>query len=70
MCIRDRTNTLSTIAGEKTAYTDTEGVKVEILEKESEIYLDPGPVSYTHLDVYKRQDLCRRNHCQKRLGQG
>lgn len=36
------TNTLSTIAGEKKAYTDTDGVKVEILEKESEIHLDPG----------------------------
>ena len=36
------TNTLSTIAGEKKAYTDTDGVKVEILEKESEIHLNPG----------------------------
>ena len=36
------TNTLSTLAGEKKAYTDTDGVKVEILEKESEIHLNPG----------------------------
>ena len=36
------TNALSTIAGEKKAYTDTVSVKVEILEKESEIYLNPG----------------------------
>lgn len=36
------TNTLSTLAGEKTAVTDTDSVKVEILEKESEIHLNPG----------------------------
>ena len=36
------TNTLSTIAGERTAYTDTDSVRVEILEKESEIFLNPG----------------------------
>jgi uncharacterized repeat protein (TIGR02543 family) len=34
------TNTLSTIAGEKTADTDTDGVKVEVLEKESLVILD------------------------------
>lgn len=36
------TNSLSTIAGEKTAVTDTGAVKVEILEKEAQIYLNPG----------------------------
>ncbi len=36
------TNSLSTLAGEKTAYTDTDSVRVEILEKESEIHLNPG----------------------------
>lgn len=36
------TNTLSTLAGEKTADTDTDSVRVEILEKESEIHLNPG----------------------------
>ncbi len=36
------TNTLSTIAGERTAVTDTDSVRVEILEKESEIHLNPG----------------------------
>ncbi len=34
------TNTLSTLAGEKTAYTDTDAVKVEILEEESLVILD------------------------------
>mgnify|MGYP001661113113 CR=1 FL=1 len=34
------TNTLSTLAGEKTADTDTDGVKVEVLEKEARILLD------------------------------
>ena len=34
------TNTLSTIAGEKTAYTDTDSVRVEILEEESLVLLD------------------------------
>lgn len=36
------TNTLSTLAGEKTADTDTDSVRVEILEKESRIHLNPG----------------------------
>ena len=37
--------------------------EIPILEFDTEqnAVLSPTPVSYTHLDVYKRQSLCRRD---------
>ena len=51
------TNTLSTIAGEKTADTDTDGVKVEVLEKESLVLLNGNRGtfgSYSSIGLYTK----------------
>ena len=62
MCIRDRLREM-TGAGMmdcKKALTETNGdmdAAVEVLRKSGAAKMEKKPVSYTHLDVYKRQHL-------------
>ena len=50
------------------AVGDGDGYKA-YLAKGSKL-IDAGPVSYTHLDVYKRQNIRTPIFCRKRLSAG
>ena len=54
MCIRDRPNTILLDGGMGTML-QAAGLKLGARPEELNI-TDPQPVSYTHLDVYKRQE--------------
>ena len=53
MCIRDRVNTVSFVDGIK--YHRTAKDYYDMQRESDRLCREYGPVSYTHLDVYKRQ---------------
>ena len=59
MCIRDREWTRQTVAEElpEHAQIDWKGESREYQEAGGAVLLTVAPVSYTHLDVYKRQAI-------------
>ena len=66
MCIRDRTDNSLTDSQE----TDTPGEAVFTGSTgfAAQAKISREPVSYTHLDVYKRQVLCRDDQGEKEAG--
>ena len=43
----------------KEIFEAVNNISIDVYENEFLVILGPGPVSYTHLDVYKRQELYR-----------
>ena len=65
MCIRDSPKVVITGFDRKNLYYSVENIR----RKDDFVmdYIDrhPTAVSYTHLDVYKRQELVKRNQREK-----
>ena len=64
MCIRDRANVMENTAA---VYYDHAGVKHTVDLTGVDFAMS---VSYTHLDVYKRQILCKMVQCNKSVSKG
>ena len=57
MCIRDRPDTVKQKVTEAEAYSTVWDIQVRLQHALPRSVVYYGPVSYTHLDVYKRQLL-------------